>query len=251
VLRSLAGLVLGLAVGPGCSLYDQDPLELATTRTIATELPVVGIDSDGAGGLWIASARNATADYYAHDEVRVVHQDATGAEVARFEYNDEYTDVSGLAFSGDAVWLNYGATGTGNNHVRKLDPHTGERLGSYATGIGVVDLDVRGSELLLSNLWNEVIALDLATGAVSWRAPIAGFEDSTQRGIASTDDDALWVASWSTPKLFLLDANHELIGSGAPHVVDRRYDHGDGLHLAWDGTHVIVALDHQISWVAP
>ena len=55
-------------------------------------------------------------------DVRVVHLDAAGTKVAEFKYNDEYTQVSGLAFSGDAVWLNYGATGTGNNHIRKLDP---------------------------------------------------------------------------------------------------------------------------------
>lgn len=37
MVRSLLGLALGLGIGPACSLYDQDqePLELATTRTIA------------------------------------------------------------------------------------------------------------------------------------------------------------------------------------------------------------------------
>ncbi|MBL0218613.1 MAG: hypothetical protein IPQ07_32635 [Myxococcales bacterium] len=203
---------VSFGVLPGCTLlYEQndsagpeDPppphppgtgsFQLTKTRSIAGELPVVGMDSDRQGGLWIAY-RLQTGDYYSLADVRVVHLDPNGAKLAEFRYNDEYTTVSGLAFSGDALWLNYGSTGTGNNHIRKLDPATGARIGSFATEIGIVDLTVQNDALLLSNLWNEVISIDQANGGELWRAPITDFDDSTQRGIAAMADGKLWVAS--------------------------------------------------------
>lgn len=270
-MTRLASILVALALIPGCSLYfngdgagggddlgggtapDPTPsgsFTLRKTKAIAGELPVVGMDSDHAGGLWIAY-RVQTGDYYALADVRVVHLDAAGTKVAEFKYNDEYTQVSGLAFSGDAVWLNYGATGTGNNHIRKLDPVTGARIGSFATEIGIVDLDVHGDELRLSNLWNQVIAIDRTTGGELWRTPITSFEDSTQRGIASTSDDRLWIASSATNHITLLDAAHNVIGSGVTSLLDGQWNGIDGLNLAWDGDELLLMVNNQIAWLSP
>ncbi len=271
-MTRVASLIVALALVPGCSLYfnGEEPaaggastdagsatepmptgsFTLRKTRAIAGELPVVGIDSDHAGGLWIAY-RVQTGDYYALADVRVVHLDASGTKVAEFRYNDEYTKVSGLAFSGDAIWLNYASTGTGNNHIRKLDPATGERIGSFATEIGIVDLDIHGDELRLSNLWNQVISIDRTTGGELWRTPITAFEASTQRGIASTAQDTLWVASWMTNRITLLDASHHVIGSGTTSLLDGQGNGFDSLHLAWDGSELLIVINNQIAWLAP
>lgn len=252
---------------PGCTLlYEQndsagpeDPppphppgtgsFQLTKTRSIAGELPVVGMDSDRQGGLWIAY-RLQTGDYYSLADVRVVHLDPNGAKLAEFRYNDEYTTVSGLAFSGDALWLNYGSTGTGNNHIRKLDPATGARIGSFATEIGIVDLTVQNDALLLSNLWNEVISIDQANGGELWRAPITDFEDSTQRGIAAMADGKLWVASSASDQITLLDASHRVVGHGTTTLLDPQWNGTEGLQLAWDGTELLLAANNQISWLA-
>ncbi len=270
-MTRLASLIVALALIPGCSLYfnGDDPVAgddtdagptpeptpsgsftLKKTRSIAGELPVVGMDSDHAGGLWIAY-RVQIGDYYTLADVRVVHLDAVGTKLAEFRYNDEYTKVSGLAFSGDALWLNYGATGTGNNHIRKLDPATGARIGSFATEVGIIDLDVRGNELRLSNLWNQVIAIDVTTGGELWRTPITSFEDSTQRGIASTSDDRLWIASSATNRISLLDASHTVIGSGVTSLLDGQWNGIEGLQLAWDGDELLLMVNNQIAWLAP
>ncbi len=235
---------VALLIGSACTA----PLGLEATRYIDTDQPVVGVDSDGAGGLWIATSRMGQTDYYAHDDVAVIHRGADGSELARFEYSDEFTDVSGLAFSGDALWLNYNAGGsTGNDRIRKLDPKTGAYLGGFATQSGIVDLDVRDGELLMSSLWNEVIALDIATGGIRWRASIGGPEMSTRSPAASTDDGTMWMASWTT-HLYLLDEDHDVIASGVPDQVPAGYGNQQ---LAWDGAELIVAVDRQIVWYAP
>jgi hypothetical protein len=260
--------VLGLS---GCSLYfgaDDAPFEgddvpgtgakgdfeLVVTRSIAGEYPLAGVDSDRAGGLWIAyQIRNG--DYYANDETRVVHLDASGVKQQEFIYDDEFTNVSGIAFSGDAVWLNYGnwdAT-SGNVHVRKLDPETGERLGSFALPHGIIDLDVHDDELRLSYEWNAVIALDRATGGQRWRTDHTLFDPGgTQRGITSTQDGRQWVASWWTSEIYLLDAALQKIGTGHAQVLeDADLTIGSGVWLAWDGTELILAFDGQIYWLTP
>lgn len=220
------------------------------TRAIAGELPVVGIDSDGAGGLWIGY-RVQIGGYYANADVRVVHLDPAGAKLAEFRYDDEYTQVSGLAYGGGAVWLNYGSIGTGNNHIRKLDPVTGARLGSFATEVGIIDLDVHGGQLRLSNTWNQVIALDMTTGGELWRAPVTAFAEDTQRGIASTASDNLWVVSTQSNKIIRLDPQHHVIGAGVTDLLGSPVYGSGNLQLAWDGSELILAVGNQIVWLAP
>ena len=273
-LVSVAAAVV-LASAPGCALYFEDdggggggttgddggpggPIDpnpsgsftLKKTRAIAGELPVVGVDSDRNGGLWIAY-RLQTGDYYSLADVRVVHVDAHGTKLAEFKYQDEYTQVSGIAYSGDAVWLSYNAVGTGNNHIRKLDPATGARIGSFGTEIGIIDIEAHDDQLLLSNLWNEVIAIDRATGGEQWRMPVSAFEDSTQRGIAATTDGRLWVASSATNRITLFDAQHQVIGGGTTNLLDAEWNGVDGLQLGWDGDELLLATRNQISWLAP
>lgn len=273
-LVSVAAVAV-LASCPGCALYFEDddgggggssgdeagssgPMEprptgsftLVKTRAIAGELPVVGVDSDRAGGLWIAY-RLQTGDYYSLADVRVVHVDAQGAKLSEFRYRDEYTQVSGIAYSGDAVWLSYNALGTGNNHVRKLDPVTGAQIGSFGTEAGIIDLDAHDDLLLLSNLWNEVIAIDRATGGEQWRMAVTAFEDSTQRGLAATADGRLWVASSATNRITLFDAQHAVIGSGTTTLLDAEWNGLDGLQLGWDGDELLLSTRNQISWLAP
>ena len=267
--------LLALLLAPGCSLYfgedSSDDIEssggasggsngiptgsfeLVKTRSIAGEYPIVGIDSDREGGVWVAyQIRNGA--YYSTDETRVVHLDSLGVKLKEFVYRDEYTNVSGLAFSGDAVWLNYGNwdASSGNLHVRKLDPDTGARITSFGMPLGIIDLDVHGDQLRLSYEWNEVIELDLATGGEIDRYAHTLFDDGgTQRGIASTDEGDLWIASWFTDKIYLTDPSHRLIGTGHTSLLDQDLTIDSGLQLAWDGSQLILAVDGQIHWLSP
>jgi len=269
-------LLLLVAAAPGCTLYFGDEedgggsagggsggpgggglpdgsFDFVKTRSIAGEYPIVGIDTDRAGGLWIAyQIRNG--DYYKPDTTRVVHHDANGVKDKEFVYTDEYTNVSGLAFSGDAVWLNYGNwdASSGNLHVRKLDPVTGARLGSFGLPHGIIDLDVYQDELRLSYEWNEVISLDLATGGENWRQGHTLFEDGgTQRGLATTADGNMWIASWITSTIYLVDPAFDILAKGHTKLLDGFLSIDAGVHLAWDGTELILALDGQITWLAP
>jgi hypothetical protein len=157
MLRSLVlcGLALPACVDSGDSHLEGDvgagetggalapiAFPLTKTRAMAGELPVAGIDGDRAGGLWIAyqlqpGGPSAPAD------VHVVHLDAEGKQRSEWQYNDETTPVSGLAFSGDAVWLNYSYSGgyvagySGDNHIRKLDPSSGHVLDTFALQRGM------------------------------------------------------------------------------------------------------------------
>jgi len=272
----LAVLLLVLASGSGCALYfggDDGPgagddgadpgpggtddlgdsFELVKTRSIAGEYPIAGVDSDRHGGLWVAY-QIRSGDYYAMDETRVVHLDPNGTKLKEFVYRDEYTNVSGIAFSGDAVWLNYGNwdASSGNLHVRKLDAETGERITSFGMPIGIIDLDVHGDELRLSYEWNELIGLDLATGGQKWRVGTGLFDPGgTQRGIATTDDGKIWVASWWTDRIYLLDSSFQKIGSGRTKLLDADLTIDSGVQLAWDGSQLILAVDGQIHWLTP
>lgn len=220
--------------------------------SIAGELPVVGVDDDGAGGLWIAYRRE-TGGYYELADVRVVHRDAAGVTRAEFRYMDEYTQISGLAFSGEAVWLSYNAVGAGNNLIRKLDPVTGEVIGSFATEGGIIDIEAGEGTLVLSNLWNQVIVLDRATGGELDRTPISGsvIEDSTQRGIA-VEGDRYWLsAQMDADTIRIVDRNGNLVARAFTDRLCPGWSYERGLQLAWDGTHLIVAHDNQISWLLP
>src|SRR6266567_3894987 len=76
------------------------------TKAIAGAHQVAGIDSDGAGGLWIVY-RDPGGGYYALSDVWVTHLDASLVKVSEWYFHDEYTEISGLAVTGDRVWISY------------------------------------------------------------------------------------------------------------------------------------------------
>lgn len=270
MVRLLAGLVLGVAIGPACSLYAEndsgpestdaaipvEPWDLVKTRTMAGELPVVGIDSDRAGGVWIAYAL-VPADSPLVDNVRIVHVDASGTKLADHRWTDPMPRFQGLAFSGDALWLNV-APGYEGNHIRKLDPATGAQLATLMVEPGITDLDVddRRGELLLSSHFNRVIAVDLTTRVETWRAQLGAVEPGfvgTQSAIAAASNGTLWVASRFTDRFEVLDATRQVIASYTTEVTGNHHTTDFSLFLAWDHQvgQVIAAAENQISWLEP
>jgi len=262
-------LALAVVLLSGCSLYFDDPADptpapppepqptsptppttsyaLTQTKAIAGELPVVGIDSDRAGGVWVAY-RKPTTSYYENADVHIVHLDAAGTKLTDWLYQDEYTLVSGLAYDGSALWLDYNSnTSADNNHVRKLDAATGDTLTGFATEAGIVDVSTRADTLLLSKAWNQIVILDDANGGELARTPIDAFMYSTQLGIASWEDRT-WVASRASKELALVDAAGKAVGHGSTTLLaDFNYDN---IKLAWDGTGLIMAIHNQIIWLS-
>lgn len=257
----LLAMAAGCTLEPGTELVDAalpaEPWDLVRTRTLAGELPVVGFDSDRAGGLWIAYAL-APGDAPRPDNVRLAHLDASGTKIAEYRWTDPAPRLSGLAFSGDALWLNTAGDERGGNHVRKLDPLTGLELDRFAVESGITDLDadVLRGELLLSSHFNRVIALDLITHAETWRAQLGAVEPGsagTQSAIAATGTGVLWVASRYTDRFEVLDASHQTIASYTTDVTINHHTTDFSLFLAWDAKlgQVIAAAENQISWLAP
>lgn len=266
ILRSLVlcGLVLPACIEPDGGISEGDvgsgemvasTFQLTKTRAMAGELPIVGIDSDRVGGLWIAY-RLQSGGYASPADVRVVHLDVDGRKRSEWEYTDESTAVSGLAFSGDAVWLNYADSSNNNQYIRKLDPTNGRVLDTFALQYGIVDVDVYGDELRLSLSEHEVIALDLTTGAERWRTPVPGnnIYGYSQRGIATTADDKLWVVpdeSYANNQILLLDPQHHVIGAGiTDELTYGGYTSFGQRQLAWDGDELILVVRNQIIWLA-
>lgn len=236
-------LFAAAASAAGCA--DEMTLQLVDTR-VTPEPDLVGVDSDGFGGLWMAF-RTPASDYYANASVRVVHVDEGGAELARFSYQDEYTQVNGLAFTGDALWLNYNQSSTDDNRIRKLDPATGLEVGSFATEVGIVDLAARDGMLLLSYLWDDVIALEPARGGQLWRSTISEFpEGGTQRGIA-VNDEGIWLMEQERDVITLVaddgsvQATASLPGRAYSYDVVNDY-------LTWDGDRLLLAHNDKLLW---
>ena len=234
------------------------PPEMLRTRTMAGELPVAGIDSDRAGGLWIAYSK-AMGGYYAPDDVRIVHIDKHGAKTAEFKFSDTHSEILGIAFDGHAVWMNVtGASGGDTTpFVRAIDAVTGLEVARHTVEGGISDLEVddaRG-ELLLSSVYDRVIALDLATGAETWRAqlrPEVPSYQGVQSAIAATDEGQMWIASRFWAVLELRDAAHVQIATYTEDVTDDHHRTDYQLFLAWDPTtkQVIAAAENQISWLS-
>ncbi len=250
-----------LALLPACSLYFDSAhggggggggATFVKVKAIGGEHTVAGIDSDDAGGIWIVY-RDQVGGYYAPADVWVTHLDANGAKMSEWYYNDDYTEIGGIAYTGDALWVSYSAVGTSNAHLRKLDPATGATVGTFATMSGITDITYGGGELLLSYAWNEVFAMNPTTGALDSTITISGFpEGGTQRGIAY-DQGNTWIALNFTDVLYLVDANGNIVGTATAELLPGTTDAvlTAGLQLAWDGSDLIVAVDNQIIWLAP
>lgn len=217
---------------------------------MAGEHTIAGVDADGAGGIWIAYCDDA--DYYTNKNVWVTHLDKTGAKLSEWMMNDHYEPVRGIASAGDAVWLNYSASGTGNRWVRKLDAHTGATLGTFATEDGIGDLayDAAKKQLLLSTDWNQVIALDATSGGQMSRTQIAATAYSTQRGVA-LDNGQLWVDETFDNKFFRVDANGNTTMTATAPELGTTVNAVDQLQLAAAGGELIVVFNNQIFWLGP
>ena len=243
-----------LVLFAGCvgSEENTDNYELAKVRAIAGELPVVGVDSDREGGIWVAYRLTLSRDFDADAEVRVVHLAADGTKLAEFRYVDDYQRVSGLAFSGSVLFLNYNNTGASDhNRIRMLDPSTGAHLGWLPTEAGIVDVSYRKGALLMSNLWRALIAFDPVTGHELWRAPLTFLDEknSEARGIAAVAGRT-WVASLTDAHLYLDDDSGTLLGSAQLPYGEDDWDIDVGEQLAWDGSALILHRRNQITWFA-
>ena len=249
-----------LALLPACGLYsgpgdaspvpDGDNYELAKIKAIGGEHTVAGVDTDGAGGIWIVY-RDAVGDYYTPANVWVTHLDASGAKLSEWFYNDDYTEIGGIAYTGDALWVSYSAVGASNSHLRKLDPATGATIGTFATESGVNDISYGGGQLYLSWAWNEMWTIDPVTGAMGTALTLPFPEGGTERGIAYAGGN-VWVALNFTNRLYLVDPSGHVVGSGVSDVLPGTTNPSQtaGLQIAWDGSALIVVVDNQIVWLA-
>jgi hypothetical protein len=223
--------------------------ELDVTRTMAGEHTVAGVDSDGSGGIWIAYCDDA--DYYTLKDVWVTHLDATGTKLSEWMLKDHYEPIHGIAFTGDRVWLNYSASGTGNRFLRALDATTGATLGTFAMEDGIADIsyDADKDQLLLSNLWNSVIAIDPTTGGDVWRTTVSATGYSTQRGIAF-DHGAIWLDEAFDNKFFAVSADGTVLATATAPAFVTSTSTTDQLQLAFDGSQLIAVFNNQIFWLA-
>ncbi|HEY6038631.1 MAG TPA: hypothetical protein VIV58_30320, partial [Kofleriaceae bacterium] len=149
--------ILLLALLPACSLYfheapapdaaqgsDSAPdaatavtYDLTTIKAIAGEHRIAGVASDQVGGVWIAYQEVVSP------ELTITHLDATAAKVSEWTLADDGAEVSGLAFSGDGLWVNDNRIGSqGSDRVRKLDPADGTTLVTFATPGQIADLEM-------------------------------------------------------------------------------------------------------------
>lgn len=244
-------LALGACTEPGGADVAVDltgQFELTTVRTFNGEGAIAGIDTDGAGGLWVAYS--APTDYYLPDDVRLVHLDASGAKLKELAFRDEFVDVKGIAFDGRAVWMNHSG-GDRADFVRKIDVTTGAVIGSFGTEVGVQDIDVFDGELRYSVAWDQVVGLDARSGGQKWRAKDYLETGGAQRGVASMEDRRVWVSTLDD-RIYLLDPKGHILGAGHHTLLENSEWGVDvGMYLAWDGHFVIAATGNVISWLVP
>jgi hypothetical protein len=191
-----------LALLPGCSLYfggsspldggpsPDDPveLELTTTQTMAGANRIAGVDSDHAGGVWIAYQELTSSD------LTITHLDAAKTVVTAWTYNDDQSEVSGIAVDDTGVWLNHNAIGTiGTNGVTKLDLSTGAKLFTFETQAAY------GANVFVSSWDMETLTLMDKTGDILGTAtsPLLHLNESASVGqfLANDGDRKLILAS--------------------------------------------------------
>ena len=232
------------------------PPEMLRTRTMAGELPVAGIDSDRAGGLWIAYSK-ATGDYYVPDDVRVVHVDAHGTKLVEHRFLDEHVDLRGIAYDGHRVWMSVNS-GLDTHYVRAIDAVSGLEVIRYDVEAGISDLEVddERQELLLSSEFDRVIAMDLEDNQETWRAqlrPAIPNYYGQQSAIAmSPADHLLWVGSRFWDRFDVRNAQHQSVAGFTTDVTGDHHTTAYGLYLAWDKrtNQLIAAAENQISWLS-
>lgn len=223
---------------------------LDQTRAMAGEHRIAGVDSDGAGGIWIAYCDDA--DYYTPKNVWITHLDKTGAKLSEWPMNDHFEPIRGIAFTGDNVWLNYQASGAGDHFLRELDAKTGATVKMMTTQDEVADLayDTDQESLVLSSDQNQVFAVDPTSGAELWHTQIAATGYTTQRGIAD-DRGRLWLIEAFDNKLFYLDSDGTVHATATSPTLGTSEAAASQLGLAWDGSQLIVSTADQIYWLKP
>jgi len=227
----------------GC--IDEPPELQLVDHRYAGHSGLAGVESDGAGGFYLAFNDEAVG-YYANDTTRIVHSDATlDVEHSRFTITDTFTAVSGLALGGGALWVNHSGSFSDDNRIRKVDPATGHELASFATEPDIVDLCARDNTLLLSNMFNEIVALDLSDGGELWRTNLPFLpEGGTLRGIA-TNADGIWVLVQETDLVYVLDDRGRVMRTYAiPGRQDTYAEKTD--QLAWDGDRLVIAHGNDL-----
>lgn len=208
---------------------------------------LAGVESDGAGGFYLAF-NDESIDYYAYDTTRIVHSDAAlEVDYTRFTIADTFTAVSGLALGDGALWVNHSGSFADDNRIRKVDPATGHELASFATEPDIVDLAARDQMLLLSNMFNEIVALDITDGGELWRTNLPFLpEGGTLRGIA-TNADGIWVLAQETDLVYVLDDRGTVKRTySLPGRQDTYADKTD--QLAWDGDRLVIAHDNDLAF---
>ncbi len=268
-----------LALLPACSLYFGTPhggagsasgsgsdglppspppsgpgtVTLTLVKSMAGAHQIAGIDSDGNGGLWIAS-RDPSAGTGSVANVWVDHLDAGGNKLSEWLFDDDATTVSGLAFTGDAVWLNYNENVVGSCatcRLRKLDAATGASVGSYTTWGGIADISYGERVLLLSSAYGEVLSLTLNggysdIGIVSPDAVPGG----TQRG-AAYNAGWYWIATDASDEIYIADLSGSLVATASTDVLPGGWGTPPQQFLAWqDETTLMIVADNQIDWLA-
>ncbi|MFN0250972.1 MAG: hypothetical protein ACKV2T_29125 [Kofleriaceae bacterium] len=236
-------LVLAGCVDEG-PVRDGDPrgvFELDEVRSMTLPKTVAGMDSDGAGGLWVIY----------EGETALVHLDPQGNTLATVPFETSFTfvwtPIEGLALDGDRVWVSY----DGVYMLRAYDVVTGELRGSFASETGLADVDVFGDELRYSVVWDTLVGLDMMRGGERWRRPYDDNCCGSQRGIASMTDDLAFVAKL-TERVFLVDRKVGVIGSGV-HTFDTNgwFDIEHSHDLAWDGQYLLMQQENEIRWFEP
>jgi outer membrane protein assembly factor BamB len=220
---------------------------LHKVRAFAGEHKVVGLDADGDGGVWLAyQMQSAAFDY---DDLRLVHLDYAGTKLVEHRYTESTFPVSGIALADDALWINYTGNGVGSR-LRKVDAVTGAELASLPIEYGIEDITMRDSLVVLSSIYREFIAFDPQTGTEQWRTPIPELADSESRGIATArDGQSTWVVSIFEGRVVRVDdmgAILERAGFPFSYIDDVTIE--DGMHLAVDGTKLVLHRRNQITW---
>jgi hypothetical protein len=218
---------------------------LVPVAAVAGAHHVVGVDTDHAGGLWLAY--QLPREGYGFDDLRIVHLDPAGATLAEFRYTDEDSEVSGIALDGDAIWLSYGAQLADKLRLRKVDAKTGAELATLPSEPGIEDIAVRGNLLLLSSIWREIVAVDATTGVQQWRAPVAALASAESRGIAASESGT-WVVSLGEARAVLVDDTGATIAIAAFPFDPDAGTVEDGLQLALDDKALILHRANQITW---
>jgi hypothetical protein len=223
-----------------------------TLRLVETKSPslggrLVGVDSDGAGGFWLASNDylGNDYDYYDHVSLHVVHVDAALTELSRYTFSDTSVGGSGIVFTGDALWMNHGGGSWGDTRLRKIDPLTGAEIGSIATEHSLEDVCIRNGHLLASYAHNELVAFDRARGGELYRIELPFLpEGGVMRGVTS-NADGIWLFEQETDSVHVVDDRGIRMGLfELPETHDTYADSID--QLAWDGDRLVLAHENQL-----